>query len=242
MIRRTGTTAVLALLVLAAGTARAQSPALSGLSPTPEAQAATTGEPTPVPTPAPKLTGVAGPASEAGHSGQSLADVVRLSKEARKGQPARKSLGTITNETLGKGAAATPASTTPAKGSAKTPAGAVRATRPTSPPTPAPTYDVPRDDKGRSEAEWRGIMNHAHALVVDGEQRVKDLDMKSKQLENDFYAQSDGYRRDGVIKPAWDKARDDLAKARTDLDAARKSLDDLSEEARRSGTPPGWLR
>jgi hypothetical protein len=239
-LRRAAAPAV-ALLVLAAGSARAQAPALSGLSPTPEAQAATSAEPTPVPTPAPKLTGVAGPASQAGHTGQSLADVVRLSKDARKGQTPRKSLGTITNETLGKGGAATPTAT-PAKGAAKTASGAVHATRPTPAPTPAPTYDVPRDDKGRSEAEWRGMMNHAHALVVDGEQRVKDLDMKSRQLENDFYAQSDGYRRDGVIKPAWDKARDDLAKAHTDLEAARKSLDDLSEDARRSGAPPGWLR
>jgi hypothetical protein len=239
MTRRAGAAPALALLVLSAGSARAQSPALSGLSPTPEAQAATSAEPTPAPTPSPKLKGVAGPASQAGHSGQSLADVVRLSKEARRNQPPKKSLGTITNETLAKGAA--PAAT-PAKGSAKAAAGTVHATRPTPAPTPAPTYDVPRDDKGRSEAEWRQMMNHAHALVVDGERRVKDLDMKSRQLENDFYAQSDGFRRDGVIKPAWDKARDDLAKARADLEAARKSLDDLSEEARRSNAPPGWLR
>jgi predicted nucleic acid-binding Zn-ribbon protein len=85
-------------------------------------------------------------------------------------------------------------------------------------------------------------MKHANAIVLDAEQRVKDLDTKSRQLENDFYAQSDGYRRDGVIKPAWDKARDDLAKARSDIDTARKSLEDLAEEARRSGAPPGWLR
>jgi hypothetical protein len=230
----------LALLIVAAGSARAQAPALSGLTPTPEAAAATSGEPTPVPTPAPKLTGVAGPAVEAGHPGQSLADVVRVSKEARKGQTPRKSLGTITNETLVKGGASTP-SATPAKGAAKTTT-AVRAARPTTAPTPAPTYDVARDDQGRSEAEWRQIMNHAHALVVDAEQRVKDYDMRAKQLENDFYAQSDGFRRDGVIKPAWDKARDDLAQARADLEASRKSLDDLSEEARRANVPPGWLR
>ena len=61
-------------------------------------------------------------------------------------------------------------------------------------------------------------MDHARALVVDGERRVKDLETSSKQLENDFYAQSDGFRRDGVIKPAWDKARDDLEKARVELD------------------------
>jgi hypothetical protein len=235
----------LALLTLAAGTATAQAPAVSGLSPTPTAPAATSEDPTPVPTPAPKLTGVAGPAVEKGHGGQSLADVVRVSKEARKGQPPKKSLGTITNENVrkaGAAAGAAAAATPPkggAKGAAKTP---VAAGARGGEPTPAPTYDVPRDDKGRSEADWRGIVGHAKSLVLDGEGRVRDLDMKAKQLENDFYAQSDGYRRDGVIKPAWDKTRDDLAKARADLEAARKALDDLSEEARRTNAPPGWLR
>jgi hypothetical protein len=227
--------AALAVLLLAAGPASAQAPALSGLSPTPTPPTATSGDATPVPTPAPKLKGVVAPAAEAGQSGKSLADVVRVSKEARKGQAPKKSLGTITNETLRKGGAA------PAPGSkaaAKTPA--VAAVR--SAPTPHPTYDVPRDDQGRSEAQWKRIMDHARSLVLDGERKVKDLEMKSKQLENDFYAQSDGFRRDGVIKPAWDKARDELTQARAELDAARKSLDDLAEDARRSNTPPGWLR
>jgi len=125
-----------------------------------------------------------------------------------------------------------------AKGPSKTPA----ASGARKEPTPAPTYDVPRDDQGRSEAQWKATMDHARSLVQDGERHVRELETKSKQLENDFYAQSDGYRRDGVIKPAWDKSRDELAKARVDLDAARKSLEDLSDEARRSNASPGWLR
>lgn len=226
---------ILAIVLLAAAGAEAQAPALSGLSPTPTPAAATSGEAVPEATPAPKLKGVAGSATEAGRSGQSLADVVRVSKEARKDQKPKTSLGTITNESLHKGGS-TPAVTS--KGPSKTPAAsAVRKE-----PTPAPTYDVPRDDQGRSEAQWKATMDHARSLVQDGERRVKELETKSKQLENDFYAQSDGYRRDGVIKPAWDKSRDELAKARLDLDAARKSLEDLSEEARRSNAPPGWLR
>ncbi len=225
----------LAVVLLAAAGAAAQAPALSGLSPTPTPAAATSGEAAPEATPAPKLKGVAGPAAETGRSGQSLADVVRVSKEARKDQKPKKSLGTITNETLHKGGSA---SAVTAKGPSKTPAASAARKE----PTPAPTYDVPRDDQGRSEAQWKATMDHARSLVQDGERRVKELETKSKQLENDFYAQSDGYRRDGVIKPAWDKSRDELAKARVDLDAARKSLEDLSEEARRSNAPPGWLR
>jgi hypothetical protein len=226
----------LSLLLLAAGSLRAQAPALSGLVPTPTPPAATSEEPTPVPTPAPKLKGVAGPAPEAARGGQSLADVVRVSKEARKGQPPRKSLGTISNDNLRKGSAAA-AKTTPAKGAAKGAAAPGKGE-----PTPVPTYDVLRDDQGRSETDWRRTMNHARSLVLDGERRVKELETRAKQLEKDFYAQSDGFRRDGVVKPAWDKARDELAQARADLETARKSLEDLAEDARRSNAPPGWLR
>lgn len=232
--------ATLALGLPLAGGAAAQAPALSGLSPTPTAPAAASADATPTPTPLPKLRRVEGPAADANARGQSLADIVRLSKEARKGQPPRKSLGTITNETLRKnGDAATPAARAPAKTGAK---GGSTATVKGVAPTPFPTYDVPRDDNGRSEAEWRARVAHARALVVDAEKRVSALDTKAKQLENDFYAQSDGFRRDGVIKPAWDQARDDLAKARLELDAARKAIEDLEEEARRANAPPGWLR
>lgn len=241
------------ILGLAAGAAPAQVPALSGLAPTPTPPVATSEPPTPIPTPIPKLTRVAAPPSDSSGRGQSLADVVRASKDARKDQPRKRSLGTITNESLAKGTTggasatrtATPSTKSKVVPQAKVPGGGRpskggEAGRPE--PTPMPTYAVPRDNNGRSEEDWRALVNQSRARAVDAERRLKDLDLKAKQLENDFYAQSDGYRRDGVIKPAWDKARDDLAKARADLDAARKAVDDLEEEARRSGAPPGWLR
>ena len=71
---------------------------------------------------------------------------------------------------------------------------------------------------------------------------MRELETRSKQLENDFYAMSDGNRRDAVVKPAWDRAREELTKARQELEDARKVLDDLSEDARKSNAPPGWLR
>src|ERR1019366_3535543 len=101
---------------------------------------------------------------------------------------------------------------------------------------------VARDEKGRSEDDWRSIVDRSKAAVSNGELRVRELETKAKQLENDFYAMSDGNRRDAVVKPAWDKAREDLAKARQELEAARKAFEDLSEEARKSNAPPGWLR
>lgn len=224
-----------AVAALALAASAAQEPALSGLAPEPTPASATSL--TPVPTSAaPVLSG--GKAQTLG-TARSLADVVRLSKEARKDQPPKKSLGTITNDNLRKGGFPTPTpkgaagKNLPGKASGKQASSAI--------PSPSAPY-VARDDKGRSEDDWKSLVDRSKAAVANGELRVRELETKAKQLENDFYAMSDGNRRDAVVKPAWDNAREDLAKARQELEDARKAFDDLSEEARKSNAPPGWLR
>ena len=220
------------LAVLASPRANAQEPALSGLTVEPTPASATSLTPSPGPASS-VLSGGKVVIPGAGRS-SSLADAVKLSKENRKDQPPKKSLGTITNETLRKGATPTPAA---GKGTSGKPA------RGAASPTPTPgAPDVARDDKGRSEADWRALVGHQKALVTDGEARVRELETRTKQLENDFYAMSDGNRRDAVVKPAWDRAREELTKARQELEDARRTVDDLSEDARKSNAPPGWLR
>jgi hypothetical protein len=227
--------ALAALAALALAASAAQEPALSGLAPEPTPASATSL--TPAPTPAAPV--LSGGKTQASGSGRSLADVVKLSKEARKDQPQKKSLGTITNETLRKGGSPTP---TPKGAAGKSPPGKPSGKEASSAaPSPSAPY-VARDDKGRSEDDWRRLVDRSKASVQNGELRVRELETRSKQLENDFYAMSDGNRRDAVVKPAWDKAREDLAKARQELEDARKAFDDLSEEARKSNAPPGWLR
>ncbi len=229
---------VAAVATLALAASAAQDPALSGMAPEPTPASATSH--TPVPTAAASTLSGGRAETPGTRRGSSLADVVKLSREARKGQPPKKSLGTITNDNLRKGGSPTP---TPKGAAAKSPSGkAAGKEGPTAVPSPNATPYVARDDKGRSEADWRSLVEHAKAAVDYGEVRVRELDTKAKQLENDFYAMSDGNRRDAVVKPAWDKAREDLAKARQELEDARKAFDDLSEEARKSNTPPGWLR
>ena len=224
-----------AVAALALAASAAQEPALSGLAPEPTPASATAL--TPVPTSAAPV--LSGGKTQTPGTARSLADVVRLSKEARKDQPPKKSLGTITNDNLRKGGFPTPTpkgaagKNLPGKASGKQASSAI--------PSPSAPY-VARDDKGRSEDDWKSLVDRSKATVAYGELRVRELETKAKQLENDFYAMSDGNRRDAVVKPAWDNAREDLAKARQELEDARKAFDDLSEEARKSNAPPGWLR
>jgi hypothetical protein len=224
-----------AVAALALAASAAQEPALSGLAPEPTPASATSL--TPVPTSAAPV--LSGGKTQTPGAARSLADVVRLSKEARKDQPPKKSLGTITNDNLRKGGFPTPTpkgaagKNLPGKASGKQASSAI--------PSLSAPY-VARDDKGRSEDDWKSLVDRSKAAVANGALRVRELETKAKQLENDFYAMSDGNRRDAVVKPAWDNAREDLAKARQELEDARKAFDDLSEEARKSNAPPGWLR
>jgi hypothetical protein len=71
---------------------------------------------------------------------------------------------------------------------------------------------------------------------------VEELSAATRKLENDFYAWDDGQYRDRVIKPSWDRARDQLEDAKRDLVAAEQELTDLPEKARRAGAQPGWIR
>ena len=198
-------------------------------------------KPTPTSTPHPRrLTGGFGqgapdaavtPAAGPTPGGQSLADAVRASENAKKRKGSRPAVA-ITNETL---------VTDPSKGKLTT-----SSLRPTTPaPTPAneeprPTPVTGEDSSG--EAYWRERMHSAKSRVEELTEQVRRLEQESKKLENDFYSWDDGQYRDGVIKPAWDKKREELETARRELERAQKDLAELPEKARKAGALPGWLR
>lgn len=212
-------------------------------------------DPTPTPTPRPKLSGgfgrpratpVATAAASGVEGGQSLADVVRAAQGSREttagaGAPEKSGI-TIDNKTLVKDTA---------KGRITT--SSVAAPKPPGPaPTAAPhaaaagaangsAPDAPAASSS-GEAEWRETARKERKQVEDAKTRVAELNATSKKLENDFYAWDDGQYRDRVIKPAWDRARQELEQAKLDLEAAEKQLADLPERARKAGAMPGWIR
>jgi DNA repair exonuclease SbcCD ATPase subunit len=175
---------------------------------------------TPTPTPVPKRTP---------RGGSSLADMVKRSQERSKPKETKKSLGVISNESLKPSSGKKTLNTVDGKISA--PQG-----------VPTPSEIVLKDNNGRTEQEWRERAKTLRNDVAGAKERVSKFETEAKRLENDFYAWSDGNYRDNVIKPSWDRAREDLKKARTDLDSAQTALDGLADEARKAGAPPGWIR
>jgi hypothetical protein len=227
--------------------------------------AQTQSPPAKTPTPRPRLSGGFGrprntpvPADD---GGQSLADAVRAAK-ATHGQsesPSReKSALTIDNHSLvtnpekgristakaspakPKAAAAAPASAGSVPSPARQPPAQAEPVTEVSPPPGVAAAAAPSN--GADEAQWRATAQAARKRVADGKARVDELSAAVKKLENDFYAWDDGQYRDRVIKPSWDRARDQLEDAKRDLLAAEQEVTDLPEKARRAGAQPGWIR
>lgn len=92
------------------------------------------------------------------------------------------------------------------------------------------------------EQYWRGEARRLRDRVGGLKETIARLENETKKLEGDFYSWDDGAYRDRVIKPAWDKAREELATARKELPVAEKELAELPDRARRAGALPGWLR
>ena len=218
------------------------------------AAALATAAPTPTPTPRPTLGGGFGrtevtPVSP-GSTGQTLADVVRAASAAKRRRETPRPAVSITNQSLvtdpnrGKLTLSQP-STRPTANSRSAAGG-----KPAPAPSPAAPATVATDapdlpgeaGSSRGEAEWREIARQARRRVDDDRARVAQLESEAKKLENDFYAWDDGQYRDNVIKPAWDRKREEIETARRELAQAEADLADLPERARKGGALPGWIR
>jgi hypothetical protein len=156
-------------------------------------------------------------------------------------KPAEKKAVRITNESLvtdpqkGKLTTSQRAATPAPSATARTP-GARTPTAPAAASTPAAAL------RERGEEYWRDEARRTRERVTELRADIIRLENQTRKLEADFYSWDDGAYRDGVIKPAWDKAREDLATARRELPLAERALDDLPDRARRAGALPGWLR
>lgn len=177
--------------------------------------------PEPTRTPSPKLTGGFGKTPVAG----------RAARDSGKAGPLR-----ITNESL-----VTDATKGRVSSSERPPASTPGVAR--TPAAPAATAGgVAPGDSGHGEEYWRGESRRLRERAAELRDAVTRLEADTKRLEADYYAWDDGAYRDRVIKPSWDKAREELATARLALPVAEKELAELPDRARRAGALPGWLR
>jgi hypothetical protein len=99
------------------------------------------------------------------------------------------------------------------------------------------TY-MPSVPKGPDKSLWQGKAEQAKKRVEELEQRCQDLEKQRGQN-----AQNNLLFSRPMDREAAQKSTAESSKCQEDLKAARRYLDeDLPEEARKAGVPPGWLR
>lgn len=188
--------------------------------------------PSPTPTPRPRLSGGFGRPRAAPASSPQAG-------ESPSGPRPEKAGVVIRNDTL---------VTSAQKGKVSTSGGVVVTTTPP-PASRTPGGEVSlaisgtlTPDPAASEAEWRAAAKSARERVEEAKGLVQQFTAEAAKLESDFYSWDDGQYRDNVIKPAWDKKKEELEAAKKELALAEKDLADLPEKARKAGALPGWLR
>jgi len=115
--------------------------------------------------------------------------------------------------------------------------------------TPADT-DKTRDSRlsklqaetAAKEAYWRGRAREIRQAWRDAADQIPVLEEKVFELRQAFFREDDGFYRDGEIKPAWDRAIDQLEEAHLEVEARQEELAVFLEEGREAAALPGWLR
>jgi hypothetical protein len=96
------------------------------------------------------------------------------------------------------------------------------------------------DFQDRPESYWRTTMSAARENVARLENEANVLVLKLNGLQDQFYKEADGYRRETVQRDIQKTYYEqDLNKQ--NLEKSKAALQDLENEARKSGALPGWI-
>lgn len=121
------------------------------------------------------------------------------------------------------------------------PAGSAPEARPPAPETSrAAAPEEPRDRSDRNEAWWRSQSSSRRRELDAAAARLKAAEAELDAADKSIMVGSEAQRNTWALRVQ--AARDEVAAARAEQDRAKRQWDELEEDARRSGTPPGWLR
>lgn len=95
---------------------------------------------------------------------------------------------------------------------------------------------------GRSEAEWREMFQEARASVTRAEERATLTEQELQSLNRRLLTETGLYNRERQLLPQITQKQGELDTARENVVAAGGALEELREELRRAGGPPGWGR
>jgi hypothetical protein len=93
----------------------------------------------------------------------------------------------------------------------------------------------------KDEAWWRGRITEARDALARDQVLLDALQARVNGLTTDFAGRDDPYQRARVGEDRQ-KALGEMERVRADIARLKKSIEDIEEEARKAGVPPGWLR
>lgn len=97
-------------------------------------------------------------------------------------------------------------------------------------------------EMAEKEAYWRASAREIRQAWRDAYDQIPVLEEKVFQLRQAFFREDDGFYRDAEIKPAWDRAIEQLEQAHLEVEARQEELVVFLEEGHGAGALPGWLR
>lgn len=176
----------------------------------------------------------------------SLAEVARREAERRKA--IRRASPLYTNADVKESgrpatpAAAPPASSGPAGGGAGQPPATTPAGEAKAPPAEAAASTTPPGEAAPGdEAFWRRRMAEARDRLQRSKLFAEALQSRINALWADFTARDDPAQR-AVIEANRQEALAELERVKADIERETRAIEELEEEARKAGVPPGWLR
>ncbi len=165
-----------------------------------------------------------------------LGDLARREQERRKAT--KSSDKVLTNKDLPASAQQPPPGPVTATGAA-TPATGAAAPVTAGAPTAADTKPAPSDQ--RDEAWWRKRITDAREALRRNEMFLEALQSRINALSADFVNRDDPQQR-ARIGDDRHKALAELERVQAEIALGKKQIDEIEEEARKAGVPPGWLR
>jgi hypothetical protein len=104
-----------------------------------------------------------------------------------------------------------------------------------------PKPDAKPEEEAKDEAWWKNRINAVREELRRNEMFAEALQTRINSLSTDFVNRDDPYQR-AKIGTDRDKAISELSRVKADIELGKKKIEDIEEEARKAGVPPGWLR
>jgi hypothetical protein len=168
---------------------------------------------------------------------QSLGDVARQTEEQRK--DLKVPVKVYTNKDLGAPRPAFVAPAEPAKPAA--PSGAQSADDKAQDAAKDTAKDSDSSAPVQDQAYWSGRKTRLQSKLDHDQVLAEAMQTRIDALLADFTSRDDPIQRAGIERDRQ-RALSELDSLQKSIKDDKKALEDLDEEARKAGVPPGWLR